>query len=414
MSSVRLDSIAKRFGQTEAVSGVSLDIADGEFVVFVGPSGCGKTTTLNIIAGLEAPTAGDIYIGPDRVTDWEPRDRNLGMVFQSLALFPHMTVFDNIGFPLRIKQLPAATIAERVRAVAATVKVDHLLTKKPSTLSGGEAQRVALARTIIVQPAVFLMDEPLSSLDAKLRVEMRTELKRLHASLGATFIYVTHDQAEAMTMADRIVVMNQGRVQQVGPPLAVYGDPANRFVAGFFGVPAMNFIEGELTAEGSALIFEASARASQPQAARDCRVPLGHARHPAGARAPDRRQRRPRSYRQPDRAAGRRDARVSRLRRTEFSRGEGERRGRAGRRRSTRLHVSRGQDRLLRRYGRRPPSPLESVNFRCHCRESPSRNMPSWMPRARLPIVSSILSTVGGMRVDVRRSRSARSAGKSL
>ncbi len=259
MSSVRLDSIAKRFGQTEAVRGVSLDITDGEFVVFVGPSGCGKTTTLNIIAGLEAPTAGDIYIGPDRVTDWEPRDRNLGMVFQSLALFPHMTVFDNIGFPLRIKQLPAATIAERVRAVAATVKVDHLLTKKPSTLSGGEAQRVALARTIIVQPAVFLMDEPLSSLDAKLRVEMRTELKRLHASLGATFIYVTHDQAEAMTMADRIVVMNQGRVQQVGPPLAVYGDPANRFVAGFFGVPAMNFIEGELRGEGSTLIFEASA-----------------------------------------------------------------------------------------------------------------------------------------------------------
>jgi multiple sugar transport system ATP-binding protein len=259
VSSVRLESIVKSFGQTEAVRGVNLEIADGEFVVFVGPSGCGKTTTLNIIAGLEAPTAGDVYIGPDRVTDWEPRDRNLGMVFQSLALFPHMTVFDNIGFPLRIKQVPATTIAERVRGVAATVQIDHLLTKKPSTLSGGEAQRVALARTIIVQPAVFLMDEPLSSLDAKLRVEMRTELKRLHASLGATFIYVTHDQAEAMTMADRIVVMNQGRVQQVGLPLAVYGDPANRFVAGFFGVPAMNFIEGELREEGAVLIFEASA-----------------------------------------------------------------------------------------------------------------------------------------------------------
>ena len=259
MSGVRLDAIVKRFGQTEAVRGVSLDIADGEFVVFVGPSGCGKTTTLNIIAGLESPTAGDVYIGPDRVTEWEPRDRNLGMVFQSLALFPHMSVFDNIGFPLRIKGVPAATIAERVRAVAATVKIDHLLAQKPSTLSGGEAQRVALARTIIVQPAVFLMDEPLSSLDAKLRVEMRTELKRLHASLGATFIYVTHDQAEAMTMADRIVVMNQGRVQQVGPPLVVYGDPANRFVAGFFGVPAMNFIEGELREEAPALVFEASA-----------------------------------------------------------------------------------------------------------------------------------------------------------
>ena len=259
MSGVRLDSIVKRFGHTEAVRGVSLDIADGEFVVFVGPSGCGKTTTLNIIAGLESPTAGDVYIGADRVTDWEPRDRKLGMVFQSLALFPHMTVADNIAFPLRIKGVPGPTIAERVQAVAGTVKVGHLLTKKPSTLSGGEAQRVALARTIIVQPAVFLMDEPLSSLDAKLRVEMRTELKRLHASLGATFIYVTHDQAEAMTMADRIVVMNEGRVQQVGPPLAVYGDPANRFVAGFFGVPAMNFIDGELRDEGGALIFEASA-----------------------------------------------------------------------------------------------------------------------------------------------------------
>jgi ABC-type sugar transport system ATPase subunit len=278
MSGVRLDSIVKTFGTTQAVRGVTLEIADGEFVVFVGPSGCGKTTTLNIIAGLEAPTAGDVHIGADRVTDWEPRDRNLGMVFQSLALFPHMTVFDNIGFPLRIKGMPAATIAERVRSVAATVKVDHLLAQKPATLSGGEAQRVALARTIVVQPAVFLMDEPLSSLDAKLRVEMRTELKRLHASLGATFIYVTHDQAEAMTMADRIVVMNQGRVQQVGPPLTVYGDPANRFVAGFFGIPAMNFIDGELRGGSDGLIFEAPAvsfalRARGPVA--PCQATLG-------------------------------------------------------------------------------------------------------------------------------------------
>ena len=259
MSGVRLDAIAKSFGKTDAVRGVSLDIADGEFVVFVGPSGCGKTTTLNVIAGLESPTAGDVYIGTDRVTDWEPRDRNLGMVFQSLALFPHLTVFDNIAFPLRIKRVAPASVLERVRAVAATVKVGHLLDKKPGTLSGGEAQRVALARTIVVQPGVFLMDEPLSSLDAKLRVDMRTELKRLHASLGATFIYVTHDQAEAMTMADRIVVMHQGRVQQVGPPLAVYGDPANRFVAGFFGVPAMNFIDGELRGEDGGLIFESPA-----------------------------------------------------------------------------------------------------------------------------------------------------------
>ncbi len=184
--------------------------------------------------------------------------------------------------------MPAATIAERVRAVAATVKVDHLLAKKPATLSGGEAQRVALARTIVVQPAVFLMDEPLSSLDAKLRVEMRTELKRLHASLGATFIYVTHDQAEAMTMADRIVVMNQGRVQQVGPPLTIYGDPANRFVAGFFGIPAMNFIEGELRGGTRRADLRGPGGALRPQAARAGRAVPGDARHPARARAPHR------------------------------------------------------------------------------------------------------------------------------
>ena len=246
MAGVRLERLTKSFGSTQAVAGVDLTIPDGEFAVFVGPSGCGKTTTLNLIAGLETPTSGDIHIGADRVTAWEPRDRNLGMVFQSLALFPHMTVADNIGFPLRLKKVAAGEIAARVAAVARTVRVDHLLAKKPGTLSGGEAQRVALARTIIVQPAVFLMDEPLSSLDAKLRVEMRTELKRLHATLRATFIYVTHDQAEAMTMADRIVVMHGGVVQQVGPPLVIYNDPVNRFVAGFFGVPAMNFVEGTL------------------------------------------------------------------------------------------------------------------------------------------------------------------------
>jgi ABC-type sugar transport system ATPase subunit len=255
MAGIRLERLQKAFGTTRAVEDVSLDIPDGEFVVFVGPSGCGKTTTLNMIAGLERPTSGDIWIGEDRVTDWEPRDRNLGMVFQSLALFPHMTVFDNIAFPLRLKKRPAVEIAQRVRAVTTTVRIDHLLGKRPGTLSGGEAQRVALARTLVVKPAVFLMDEPLSSLDAKLRVEMRTELKRLHADLRATFVYVTHDQAEAMTMADRIVVMHQGRVQQVGPPLEVYGDPANRFVAGFFGVPSMNFVEGEVREESGALGF---------------------------------------------------------------------------------------------------------------------------------------------------------------
>jgi ABC-type sugar transport system ATPase subunit len=259
MASLRLDHLTKSFGRVEAVRGVSLDVADGEFVVLVGPSGCGKTTTLTLIAGLEIPTAGDIYIGEVRVTDWEPRDRNLGMVFQSLALFPHMTVFDNIAFPLRIKKVDGGEVQARVAAVAHTVRIAHLLDKRPATLSGGEAQRVALARTIVVQPAVFLMDEPLSSLDAKLRVEMRTELKRLHAALRATFVYVTHDQAEAMTMADRIVVMHQGQVQQVGPPLDIYHDPANRFVAGFFGVPAMNFVEGQLDPEAGRLRFRAPA-----------------------------------------------------------------------------------------------------------------------------------------------------------
>jgi len=257
MAGVLLDGLVKAFGATRAVDGVSLDVPDGEFVVFVGPSGCGKTTTLNIIAGLEAPTAGDVWIGGDRVTRWEPRDRNLGMVFQSLALFPHMSVFDNIAFPLRLRRVPVAEIAARVREVAATVQIERLLDKRPATLSGGEAQRVALARTIVVRPAVFLMDEPLSSLDAKLRIEMRTEIKRLHAALRATFVYVTHDQAEAMTMADRIVVMHQGRIQQVGPPLAIYNDPATRFVAGFFGVPSMNFVDGALRADGARLRFEA-------------------------------------------------------------------------------------------------------------------------------------------------------------
>jgi len=259
VASIRIERLSKVFGATRAVDGIDLAIPDGEFVVLVGPSGCGKTTTLNMLAGLETPTSGDIWIGDACVTDWEPGERNLGMVFQSLALFPHMTVFDNIAFPLRIKRGAPDEIAARVRAVSDTVHVGHLLDKRPATLSGGEAQRVALARTLVVQPSVFLMDEPLSSLDAKLRVEMRTELKRLHAALRSTFVYVTHDQAEAMTMADRIVVMHQGRIQQVGRPLEVYGDPVNRFVAGFFGVPAMNFVEGELRPEPDGARFVAQA-----------------------------------------------------------------------------------------------------------------------------------------------------------
>ena len=258
MSGILLRNLVKTFGGVTAVAGVNLEVRDGEFVVFVGPSGCGKTTTLNMISGLETPTSGEVVIGARVVNDVEPGERDLGMVFQDLALFPHMTVFENIAFGLRVKRVAEAEIRRRVQEAAATMHIAPLLDKKPAQCSGGEAQRVALARTIVTKPSVFLMDEPLSSLDAKLRVEMRTELKRLHGALKATFVYVTHDQAEAMTMADRIVVMDRGLVQQVGPPLTVYGDPANRFVAGFFGVPAMNFIDGAVAAHGDALRFEAA------------------------------------------------------------------------------------------------------------------------------------------------------------
>lgn len=288
MSRIVLRDLVKRFGGVTAVAGVNLEIRDGEFVVFVGPSGCGKTTTLNMISGLETPTSGEIVIGDRVVNDVEPGERDLGMVFQDLALFPHMTVFENIAFGLRVKRTPEAEVRRRVGEAAAAMRIAPLLDKKPAQCSGGEAQRVALARTIVTKPSVFLMDEPLSSLDAKLRVEMRTELKRLHDALGATFVYVTHDQAEAMTMADRIVVMDGGLVQQVGPPLAVYGDPANRFVAGFFGVPAMNFVDGELEAAAGAVRFTAAGLAldlGRRPGARAGHVTLGvrpeHVRLPA-------------------------------------------------------------------------------------------------------------------------------------
>jgi multiple sugar transport system ATP-binding protein len=258
VSRIVLRDLVKTFGGVTAVAGVTLEIHDGEFVVFVGPSGCGKTTTLNMISGLETPTSGEVVIGDRVVNRVEPGERGLGMVFQDLALFPHMTVFENIAFGLRVKRTPEAEVRQRVGAAAVAMRIAPLLAKKPAQCSGGEAQRVALARTIVTDPSVFLMDEPLSSLDAKLRVEMRTELKRLHGTLRATFVYVTHDQAEAMTMADRIVVMDRGLVQQVGPPLTVYGDPANRFVAGFFGVPAMNFIEGAAEAGGDGVRFSAA------------------------------------------------------------------------------------------------------------------------------------------------------------
>ena len=247
MARIVLENLVKTFGASvTAVAGVSLEIRDGEFMIFVGPSGCGKTTTLNMICGLEQPTSGQVIIGDRVVNDLEPGERHLGMVFQNLALFPHMTVFENIAFGLRVHRVPQVELRERVGRAAETFQITHLLGKKPAQCSGGEAQRVALARTTISNPDVLLLDEPLSSLDAKLRVEMRTELKRLHEQLRSTFVYVTHDQAEAMTMADRIAVMQGGRIQQIGTPMDIYRRPANLFVAGFFGMPTMNLISGRL------------------------------------------------------------------------------------------------------------------------------------------------------------------------
>ena len=266
MAEIVLRDLVKHFGPTVAVAGVNLLIADGEFLIMVGPSGCGKTTTLNMISGLETPSSGEVVIGDQVVNDLEPGERDLGMVFQDLALFPHMTVFENIAFGLRVKKTEGAEVERRVKAAADAMHIGALLDKRPNQCSGGEAQRVALARTIVNDPSVFLMDEPLSSLDAKLRLDMRTELKHLHHRLRATFVYVTHDQAEAMTMADRIVVMQDGRIEQVGAPLEIYRRPVTRFVAGFFGIPTMNFLEGEIgSGEGDGLEFQSS-RVVQPLA----------------------------------------------------------------------------------------------------------------------------------------------------
>ncbi len=252
MARIVLENLVKTFGaDVTAVAGVNLEIMDGEFMIFVGPSGCGKTTTLNMISGLEQPTSGKVIIDDQVVNDIEPGDRGLGMVFQNLALFPHMTVFENIAFGLRIQKVQQDEVRQRVIQTAETFRIAHLLSNKPAQCSGGEAQRVALARTTITNPDILLLDEPLSSLDAKLRVEMRTELKSLHEQLGSTFVYVTHDQAEAMTMADRIMVMQSGRIQQLGTPLEIYRQPANLFVASFFGMPAMNTIQGQVYSNGA-------------------------------------------------------------------------------------------------------------------------------------------------------------------
>ena len=242
---IEFRNVTKTFGGAQVVDDLSLEVRDGEFIVLLGPSGCGKTTTLRMLAGLESVTSGDILIDGERINDVPTQHRDLAMVFQSYALYPHMTIAENIGYPLRVRKLEKAERATRVQRVAEMLEIESLLERKPRQLSGGERQRVALARAIVREPRAYLMDEPLSNLDARLRVQMRGELKRLQHQLGTTTIYVTHDQAEAMTLASRVAVMKKGRLQQFDTPLNIYNSPANRFVAEFVGSPSMNFIDRE-------------------------------------------------------------------------------------------------------------------------------------------------------------------------
>ncbi len=253
MAKVSLRGVRKAYGDTEVIHGVSCDIADGEFIVVVGPSGCGKSTILRMIAGLEAVTAGEIAIGDRVVNDLEPADRDIAMVFQNYALYPHMSVYDNMAYGLKIRHMPKAEIEARVTKAAGILELREFLHRKPRQLSGGQRQRVAMGRAIVRQPAVFLFDEPLSNLDAKLRVQMRVEIKKLQESLNVTSIYVTHDQVEAMTLGHRLLVMNAGVVEQIGTPLELYDRPATVFVAGFIGSPAMNFLDARIGAGGATI-----------------------------------------------------------------------------------------------------------------------------------------------------------------
>ena len=247
MAKIILSDIEKSWGSVTAVSKINLEINDGEFIVILGPSGCGKTTTMRMVAGLEDPTSGKIMIDDLVVNDLEPKDRDVAMVFQNYGLYPHLNVFDNIRFPLKVRKVDPEKQNTRVKKAAKLVELEHLLDRKPKELSGGQRQRVALARAIVREPKVFLMDEPLSNLDAKLRVSTRSQLQNLHHELKVTTIYVTHDQVEAMTLADRVVVMNHGNIQQIGTPSTIYNYPANIFVAGFIGSPPMNIIRGKIT-----------------------------------------------------------------------------------------------------------------------------------------------------------------------
>ncbi|MGI9488493.1 MAG: ABC transporter ATP-binding protein [Geminicoccaceae bacterium] len=253
MASLSIDHVKKRFGDTDVLKGIDIDIESGEFLVLVGPSGCGKSTLLNLIAGLEAITSGEIRIDDARVNERHPKDRDIAMVFQSYALYPSMTVADNMAFGLEMRGMPKAERDAAVADVAKLLQIEPFLKRRPSQLSGGQRQRVAMGRALVRDPKIFLFDEPLSNLDAKLRVEMRTEIKKLHNRLGSTIVYVTHDQIEAMTLASRIAIMNEGELQQLGTPRDLYDRPANIFVATFIGSPAMNMMPARITAEGNKL-----------------------------------------------------------------------------------------------------------------------------------------------------------------
>ncbi|NTA38522.1 ABC transporter ATP-binding protein [Agrobacterium salinitolerans] len=283
MAELSLKNVVKRYGALEVIHGANLEVKDGEFVVFVGPSGCGKSTLLRMIAGLEDISGGDIVIGGKTVSDADPADRGIAMVFQSYALYPHMTVAENLSFGLRMNGNPKADTQKRVKRAAEILQINELMERRPKQLSGGQRQRVAIGRAIVREPQVFLFDEPLSNLDAELRVQMRVEISRLHKQLGTTMIYVTHDQTEAMTLADKIVVLRAGNIEQVGAPLDLYDDPANRFVAGFVGSPKMNFLDATIvgsSAEGVTLSLDSdpTVRLSLPVTARlneGARVSLG-------------------------------------------------------------------------------------------------------------------------------------------
>ena len=268
MAGIRLDAVTKHWGDVTVIPRIDLDVHDGEFLVLLGSSGCGKTTTMRMIAGLEEPSAGDILFDGRRVNDLSPRERNVAMVFQNYGLYPHLSVRENIGYPLKVRRVPVADHERLIRHAAQRVEIEPYLDRKPKDLSGGQRQRVALARAIVRQPQVFLMDEPLSNLDAKLRVTMRAELKHLHHELGTTIVYVTHDQIEAMTLATRVAVMSHGVIQQLDTPRNIYNDPANLFVAGFIGSPAMNFVDGRLDDAGfvseAACVPDVQLRSDQP------------------------------------------------------------------------------------------------------------------------------------------------------